>query len=199
MTSPMKSVAKSPLKPAMTSAADPQLIREIPTLSTDRLILRASRQDDFAGMCALWADPEVVRHISGTPSTPDVTWARLLHRAGHWQMLGWGGWAVELRATGEFIGEVGFGDYQRDITPALGLRPEAGWLLLPQHHGQGLATEAVLAALAWADAHFDQPTVCLIDPPNHASVRLAKRVGYGDTVETEFRGEPCLIMERPCQ
>jgi RimJ/RimL family protein N-acetyltransferase len=195
----MKPEAKSPLKPGIASAANPQLIREIPTLSTERLILRASRQDDFAGMCALWSHPEVIRYITGTPSTPDVTWARLLRRAGHWQMLGWGGWTVELRASGEFVGEVGFGDYKRDITPALGSRPEAGWLLLPQFHGQGLGTEAVLAAHIWADAHFNQPTVCLIDPPNHASIRLAKRAGYRGTVETEFNGEPCLIMERPCR
>ena len=183
----------------MISGMKPEMPPGMNTLTTGRLILRPHRLDDFAAMSALWADPEVVRYISGTPSTPEITWARLLRNAGHWQMLGWGTWAIELRASGDLIGETGFGDYQRDITPALGPRPEAGWLLAPAHHGQGLATEAVLAAHGWADAHFDQATVCLIDPANHASLRLAKRAGYGDTVETEFRGDPCLILERPCQ
>jgi RimJ/RimL family protein N-acetyltransferase len=187
------------MTPDLTAGMTPDLPPGRNILTTERLILRPYRRGDFSAMTALWADPAVMRYITGTPCTPDVTWARLLRNAGHWQMLGWGTWAIELRATGEFIGETGFGDYQRDITPAPGERPEAGWLLRPQHQGQGLATEAVLAAHEWADARFDQATVCLIDPANDASLRLARRAGYGATVETEFRGDPCLILERPCQ
>lgn len=59
-----------------------------PTLETERLILRPHRVQDFEAVAALWAEPEVVRFISGTPSAPEESWARLLRYIGHWQALG---------------------------------------------------------------------------------------------------------------
>jgi RimJ/RimL family protein N-acetyltransferase len=38
------------------------------------------------------------------------------------------------------------------MQPSLGSAPEAGWVMAPRAHGKGYATEAVRAALAWADA-----------------------------------------------
>jgi RimJ/RimL family protein N-acetyltransferase len=48
----------------------------------------------------------------------------LLRYVGHWSLLGFGYWILEERATGEFVGEVGFSDYKRDVEPALGAVPE---------------------------------------------------------------------------
>ena len=79
-----------------------------PTLETERLVLRAHRVEDFSDLAALWADPVVTRFISGVPQTAEESWSRLLRYAGHWLLLGFGYWAVEEKATGNFLGEVGF-------------------------------------------------------------------------------------------
>ncbi len=63
----------------------------------------------------MWADPEVTRYIGGKPLTEEESWARLLRYVGHWSLLGFGYWVVEEKTTGNFIGEVGFADYKRDL------------------------------------------------------------------------------------
>ena len=129
----------------------------IPTVETDRLILRAHGTADYDACVALWADPITVRHISGVPSTPTQTWMRLLTYPGLWGILGFGYWAVEERATGTYIGDVGFADFRREIVPSIAGFPELGWVISPRVHGKGYATEAARAALAWADRNIDVP------------------------------------------
>jgi RimJ/RimL family protein N-acetyltransferase len=104
---------------------------------------------------------------------------------------------VEEKATGDFIGAVGFGEWQRALEPSLKGWPEAGWVLAPHTHGRGYAAEAVQAALAWADAHLAQPrTVCIIDPANEPSLRLAARFGYQECSRTVYKGNPIVVLER---
>lgn len=166
-------------------------------VDTPRLSLRRHALADFADSAAMWADPIVTRHIGGRPFSPEECWSRLLRYVGHWHVLGYGYWVIREKATGRFVGEVGFADFQREIDPPLGA-PEAGWALAPWAHGKGLATEALAAALRWADAHFAPPakTVCIIDPPNLASVRVAEKCGYQRVRETIYKGEPTLVFER---
>jgi len=76
----------------------------------------------------MWGDPEVTRYIGGRPFTAEEVWSRLLRYIGHWQWIGFGTWVAEERATGAFVGEIGFCDYRREIDPPLDL-PEAGWAL----------------------------------------------------------------------
>ncbi|MBC5829619.1 MAG: GNAT family N-acetyltransferase [Candidatus Eremiobacteraeota bacterium] len=101
-----------------------------PLIETPRLRMRPHRLDDFDDMATMWADPRVVEHITGTPSTREQSWARLLRYAGHWAMMDFGYWAVEERESGAFIGEVGFADYHREIEPSLNGIPELGWILV---------------------------------------------------------------------
>lgn len=167
---------------------------EIPTLTTSRLVLRRHRREDFEACAALWADPVVTRFIQGRPQTREEVWARLLRYAGHWTWLGYGYWAVE--EGGRFIGELGLADFQREMTPPLGV-PELGWALSPADHGRGLATEALLAALAWADAHLDAPeTACIVAPENLASLRVAAKLGYRETARTLYKGEETWVFRR---
>lgn len=105
----------------------------VPTLETERLVLRAHRVEDFPGVAALWSDPAVVRFISGVPQTLEESWSRLLRYAGHWRLLGFGYWAVEEKATGNFLGEVGFADMKRAIEPPLGPLPKPGGSLPARH------------------------------------------------------------------
>jgi RimJ/RimL family protein N-acetyltransferase len=167
-----------------------------PDLETPRLTMRAHRLEDFADCAAMWLDPEVTRFISAISQTEEDVWARLLRYAGHWSLLGFGYWAVRERTTGRFVGDVGFANLRRTITPPLGDAPEAGWVLAHWAHGQGFATEAVTAALAWAATAFAGPTVCIIDPDNAASIRVAEKVGYRLVTQATYRGEPVLSYER---
>ena len=88
-------------------------------------------------------------------------------------------------------------NFKRDIAPLLGNCPESGWSLAPHAHGQGYATEALGAALAWGDANFPQPrTVCLINAANLSSLRLANKLGYQEFDRTTFKEQPVVLLER---
>jgi RimJ/RimL family protein N-acetyltransferase len=168
-----------------------------PVIKTDRLILRAHRPGDFPALAALWGDPTVTQFITGKPSTPEECWARLLRYAGHWELLGFGYWAVQWKDSDQLIGDVGFANWKRDISPSLDGLPEGGWVLSTEAHGRGLATEAVNAALAWMDATFGtQTTACIIGPENAASIRVAQKAGYQEHCRSEFKGSQVIQFRR---
>jgi RimJ/RimL family protein N-acetyltransferase len=177
----------------MTSIA-PALV---PPLETERLTLTGHTLADFPHLLALWSDPQVVRHIGNKPSTPEQTWARLLRYTGHWAHLGFGYWVVREKRTGRFAGEVGFANFHRDITPALGDDPEGGWVLAPWASGQGFATEAMRRALAWITERVaPKRTFCLIDVDNTRSIRVAHKLGYREASAVDFAGHEVLLCER---
>jgi RimJ/RimL family protein N-acetyltransferase len=168
-----------------------------PRLETPRLVMRGYRLEDFGDSFAMWADPEVTRYVGGRPFTEEEVWARLLRYAGHWVLLGYGCWVVEEKASGRFVGEVGFFDFRREITPSLAGAPEAGWVLAPWAHGRGFATEALVAATAWLEEHLGRVrTVCMIDEGNTASIRVAAKAGYHEWTRTTFQGTPTILFER---
>ena len=169
-----------------------------PVVETERLILRGHTLADFDECAAMWGDALVTRHISVRPSTEEETWGRVLRYAGLWALLGYGYWAVRERGTERFVGDVGLADFRREVTPPLGDAPEAGWVLAPWAHGRGFATEAVRAALSWADAQLAAPrTVCLINPENAASLHVAGKCGFREVTRGTYKGEETIICERP--
>lgn len=168
-----------------------------PILETPRLLLRGHRLTDFEDMAALWADDAVVRFIQGVPQSREAVWARLLRYVGHWGLMGFGYWVVTAKEDGRYLGEIGLGEYQRDMTPPLGDRPDAGWMIRPAEHGKGIATEAVARMLAWADAELAyEETVCIIKPPHLASQNVAKKVGYRPERESLYHDAPTLVLAR---
>ena len=170
---------------------------DVPVIDTPRLRLRAHRADDLPDCLTMWSDPAVVRYIGGKPSTEQQTWGRILTYAGLWTHLRFGYWAIEERETGRFAGEAGFADFKRDIAPSMRGFPEIGFALVPKFHGKGYATEAVNAVLAWADAHLPgDRTVCLINPDNVASRRVAEKCGYAVFEHGTFNDLPALFLER---
>jgi RimJ/RimL family protein N-acetyltransferase len=171
---------------------------DVPVIHTDRLILRPHRLGDFDALADMWADPVVARFIGGKPSTRDESWARLLRYVGHWPLMGFGYWAVESREGGQYLGDVGFADWHRVITPSILGIPEAGWVLATAAHGRGIATEAVQAAVGWADRHFgDRVTTCIIGVENQASVRVALKCGYREHGLSDFKGSSVMQFRRP--
>ena len=168
-----------------------------PVLETERIVLRPHRLADFDAYCAMGTDPAVYRFIGGKARTREESWQRFLRHAGMWSMLGFGFWAIEDKATGRFIGEAGFHDLKRDITPSIEGLPEAGWSLVSSLHGQGLATETMHRILDWGgDSLGARRTVCIIDPRNEASLNVAAKLGYRETTRTEYHGEAVMLLER---
>lgn len=170
-------------------------LSDIPVIETERLILREHRIADFDAYAAMWADPVVTRFIA-KPRTREESWLRFLRHAGSWSLIGYGFWAIEDKATGRFIGEGGFHDLKRDIEPSIEGIPEAGWGFVAEMHGKGVASEAVAAFVRWADGRFDGNTVCIIDPVNVASVRVAEKNGYREIGRTTYHGEATVMLER---
>jgi len=67
---------------------------DIPTIETERLILRGHTPEDFPAFAAMWADPVVTRFIGGAPLAEEDAWAKYLRVAGHWALLGYGFWSI---------------------------------------------------------------------------------------------------------
>lgn len=143
------------------------------TLETERLLLRPFRSGDIESYAAMCADPEVMRYVGerGVLSREEA-WRQMALLAGHWQLRGFGMWAVEERRTGAFIGRVGL--HYPEGWPDR----EVAWALARAYWGHGFAYEAACAALAHAFGPLGWPrAVSLIDPANRRSIRLAERLG----------------------
>ena len=167
-----------------------------PVLETERLILRGHKLSDFAALSAMWADPAVVRFISGKPSTQEESWGRMLRYPGMWALLGYSFWAIEEKASGRIIGEGGFADFKREISPPIEA-PEMGWALAPAAQGKGYAFEALSAMLAWGEAHFRRRDfACIIAPENAPSIRLAERLGFREVARGEYKTSPTVFFRR---
>jgi RimJ/RimL family protein N-acetyltransferase len=173
------------------------MAHEVPILETPRLRLRGHRADDLAPAVAIWGDPRVYRYITGEPLSEQDVWMRLLRYSGLWDFLGYGYWAVELRETGGYVGQLGFADFRRSLPGFDGGIPEAGWVLDAACAGRGLATEAMRAACAWLDAKERHPrSFCVIDPRNEASLRVAHKLGYRHEQDSSLGGEPVGVFVR---
>jgi RimJ/RimL family protein N-acetyltransferase len=142
-------------------------------LETERLRLRPFRGSDFESYAAIRADPEVMRHLgAGVPFDRGLSWRHLAFLLGHWQMRGYGMWAMEERATGTLVGWTGFAEPEG--WPGF----ELAWTLARRFWGRGYATEGARAALGYAFTVLGKDRVIsLIRPENDASIRVAERLG----------------------
>lgn len=165
-------------------------------IETERLLLDLHTIDDFVPLSDMWSDPETVRFVGGKAASPQESWMRLLRYRGLWPVLGYGYWALREKTSGRFVGDLGFADFHRQTTPTFFGVPEAGWVLVPWAHGKGYATEALGAALAWLDAAGHRRSVCIIDPANTPSLRLAQKLGYGNPSTIHFDNEPITLSDR---
>jgi RimJ/RimL family protein N-acetyltransferase len=174
--------------PAATGARGSQ--GAVVTIDSERLHLRPFRDADidaYAGMCA---DPEVMRYLSATgePLTRADAWRQMAMFAGHWQLRGFGMWAVEERSSGELVGRVGL--HYPEGWPDR----ELGWALRRESWGGGLATEAARAAARYAFEELRWThVISLILPGNERSKRVAERLGALPSGTSLVRGVEHLV------
>jgi RimJ/RimL family protein N-acetyltransferase len=149
-----------------------QPIPAIPTLETERVIMRGFRGEDLDAYLAWASDPEVMRFVGGT-ATRDQAWRTLALYLGHWQLRGYGLWACERKSDGRLIGRVGL--WNPEGWPGI----EVGWTLDRAAWGQGYATECGAAALAWGWLNLPATDriLSVINPLNTASCHVAERLG----------------------
>src|SRR4029077_2911891 len=157
---------------------------EIPTLTTDRLLLRAFRADDLDAFAAMRANPEVVRYLgTGRTSTPVEVWRMMAAFLGQWALRGYGVWACEKIDGGAFIGAVGI------FHPLDWPEPEIIYSLDRPFWRQGFAIEAARAARNWLFEHIPLARAAsFIRPENFASKRVAERLAAGFAGHPEARG-----------
>lgn len=116
-------------------------------IQTPRLILRQWQDSDTAPFIQMCADDEVMRYFPKKLDAAEAT-AFLERIRNAIDTRGWGLLAVELKATGEFIGFIGLHVHPPELKIADA--PEIGWRLLPQYWNQGYATEGAKAVLKYA-------------------------------------------------
>lgn len=166
-------------------------------IDTERLTLRLPTLKDFGDSALMWSDQAIIRHVGGRPFTREESWLRLLRHVGHWQVFDFGFWIVREKFGGRFVGEVGLGDFRREMTPNFSGDPEMGWVLALEAHGKGYATEAARAALAWMDSrHRPARTVCMIEPENAASLRVAAKCGFREFARSTYKTSAVALFER---
>ena len=145
---------------------------EIPTLRTDRLVLRAFRAADIDAWAPMEADPEVVRYRGNKPRARNEVWEMLERSLGQWALRGYGLFAIELAAEGRFAGFAGV------LHPADWPEAELSYSLAREFWGRGIATEAARAARDWAFANHDFARLAsFIWPDNARSIRVAEKLG----------------------
>ena len=170
--------------------------RTIPTINTQRLTLRGMRAEDFPRFAEIWAMPEVVAQIDGTPWSRSKAWHAFLRNAGHWQITGFGQWAVQRHRAADLSGQVGFFYGRRDLGDDFDELPEAGWVLCPDAQGQGLGMEATRAAHDWFDRVITGPLVCMIAQDHARSFKIAEAMGYKLLRDAECNGGEVKLMLR---
>ena len=160
----------------------------IPRLETARLLLREWQEGDFDAYARLCADPEVMRYLGGKTFSVLEAWRHMAYLVGHWTLRGFGHWAVEEKATGQFVGRLGFQEPQG--WPGF----EIGWTLAKDRWGRGYATEGATTALDYAFSTMGRARVIsLIHPENHASIAVATRLGETREGATTVLGRPVEI------
>jgi RimJ/RimL family protein N-acetyltransferase len=163
-------------------------VAAVPTVETERLVLREWRDEDLDGYHAMQNDPEVYRFLGNEPIGRSDAWRHMAMIAGHWALRGFGMWAVIEKDSAAFAGRVG--PWQPEGWPGL----EVGWTLAREHWGKGYATEAARAAVGFAFEQLGaERVISLIDGANERSLKVSERLGQRFERDWELDGKPIGI------
>ena len=162
----------------------------LPTLASERLVLRPWREDDAEPFAAMSADPDVMEHYPDvlTRADSDATIARI---TAHFAREGFGLWALEAPGVAPFVGFTGLA--RPGFMPVV----EVGWRLARPYWGRGYATEAARAAVAFG---FEQlaldEIVAFVVPANRRSQAVMDRLGMTRDPAANFE-HPAIPLGHP--
>jgi RimJ/RimL family protein N-acetyltransferase len=165
-----------------------------PQLRTPRLGLRRWRQSDREPFAAINADPAVMEHFPARLSRRQSDALVDAIEAG-FERQGFGLWAIEVRETGRFIGFTGLNEpsFEAHFAPAV----EVGWRLARSEWGQGYATEAARAALAFGfDVVGLTEIVSFTTSANRRSRAVMERIGMTTDPDDDF-DHPAIPARHP--
>ena len=144
-------------------------------LETERLLLRHQVIEDLDDLWALYCDPEITKYIPDAPRSREEAQEELeWHMHGHPKHPELGLWATIHKETGKFIGRCGLLPWTIDDVNEV----EVAYTIARNYWGQGLGSEAAQAILQYGfeKLHLSR-MVCLIDPENKASQKVAEKMG----------------------
>jgi ribosomal-protein-alanine N-acetyltransferase len=142
----------------------------IPTVTTERLTLRAPQLSDFDAYADFRGSDRAA--FVGGPNTPGQAWQQLCALTGQWQLRGYGRWMIADKDTDEPLGVTGLHH------PLEWPEAEVAWSLFAAGEGRGIAYEAALAVRTYAYETLGWSTVIsCVDSKNARSLALAKRLG----------------------
>jgi RimJ/RimL family protein N-acetyltransferase len=162
----------------------------IPTVETERLLLRAPLEFDHDRLADFYQSPR--SHFVGGPMDHASCWRIISGNFGHWLLRGYGFWHIHHKADDRMIGAVGF------INRPGWEEPELGWNIHDGYEGTGLAHEAALTARSYGAAHFDlDGVISYIDAGNTRSRILALRLGATHERDGTLLGHPVQVFRHP--
>ena len=152
----------------------------MPSIETERLLLRMFCPEDLDELALLFSDPEVVKYVGdGQPVNREETDKALQSIIRHWQTHGFGRWAAVDKHTREFVG---FGGLR-----SLFGTPEVVYHLATRHWGKGLATELGRASLRFGfEDHQFERIVAIAKPLNAASIHVMEKLGMKYEMHTSY-------------
>jgi RimJ/RimL family protein N-acetyltransferase len=156
------------------------LKQRMPSVETARLRLRMFSPDDLDDFAALIADAEVMRYVgSGLPNSREEAERTLRSIITHWDIHGFGRWAIVDKHSGAFIGYGG-------LRSMMGT-PEVVYHFTPARWGRGLATEAAGASLRYGfEEHGFDRILAIAKPENLKSIRVMEKLGLHFEKRTSY-------------
>lgn len=159
-------------------------------IETDRLLLRPMREEDTDDLLAIFADPRVMAAFAVAPfdRTQMERWVRrnLSHQAEH----GYGLFSVILKENDVLIGDCGLEQMEVEDRH----EAELGYDFRSDYWNRGFATEAATAVRDYAFQTLALPRlISVIRQGNHASRRVAEKVGMRPDVEITRYGQPYWV------
>lgn len=166
-------------------------------VETERLRLRPVTMDDLPEYSDMLADPDAFTFSERGPMGPDEAFTRLCRQVGHWMLLDYGLFGVFEKKSDRFVGEVGFGNFNRQIGAHFDRHPEACWTIRRPFQGRGYAQEAARAALEFTeDRLIATRTVAMVHHENQASIHIARNLGFRAYDERIYRGYRAILFAR---
>lgn len=154
-------------------------------LKTQRLILRDFQQKDLDALAPIMANPQVMQFSPTGTLSVSQTKEKIDSFLNLYKVFGFGKWAVILQETQELIGYCGISVELIENVE----EKEIGYRLAPKFWGNGLATEAALAAIKLGFEQFNLPYILgVVEGENTASVKVLEKLGMQYQKETIFYG-----------